>query len=298
MDMKAIDRAIERYAQDGDDQDKARFEFFRGLWQIQQDEAERIGADGYEAAGDEELEKQYWDEVPAFRENPVAIDADEFARTCGLVADYMAQNAGLADEVAGVLRDYDWKAFAAKAPLDLAGSDPAGFVEACLGAIDDYELDSSCPASVFMMVPSFAVRSYLQPAAEKLKDGFKAARANQLYHGKPLRCPACGAPASASSVASGTDIESHDRILYCGLCGTTWEFERIRCACCGSQNQGKLHWFHIEGDAAHRLHNCEECGDYMRTVFQDDLGAAVVMEVEDVAMARLDHVALDPRFRQ
>lgn len=66
---------------------------------------------------------------------------------------------------------------------------------------------------------------------------------------------------------------------------------------CGTHNQSHLHYFNEERDFAHRLQSCDECGQYQRMVMQDEAPGPAVMEVEDVVMAKLDRIALDPRFR-
>ena len=68
----------------------------------------------------------------------------------------------------------------------------------------------------------------------------------------------------------------------------------MRCARCGTRNQAHLHFFNIEGDDAHRIATCDECGGYMRTLYSDDALAPCSYEVEDVVMARLDAIANDP----
>lgn len=292
MNFKAIDAAIEHYTENASDEEKARYELFRGLWQIQQEEAERLAAlHAYAPADSDVLETQYWEGAAAFLSRPVAVDAEDFAAVCTRVAQYLAAHAGFDEQAAQVLSGYDWLSFAQRAPMELAGQDPAGFVEECLRRVGDYDVDTACPANVFMMVPTFALRAFLQGPACQVMDGLAKVGRNQLYHNKPLRCPACGSPAATSYVGGGLELESHERGLYCSMCGSAWPFERIRCGCCGTRNQGSLHWFHVEGDPAHRLHVCDECGDYMRTTFQNDLHAALCMEVEDVAMSYLDQVA-------
>ena len=67
----------------------------------------------------------------------------------------------------------------------------------------------------------------------------------------------------------------------------------MRCARCGTRNQGHLHYFNVEGDDSHRIATCDECGGYMRTVFQDDALVPFSFDVEDVVMARLDSIALN-----
>ena len=293
MNLKAIDRAIAAYEGEFDEADAARMAFFRTLWGIMQDESDRLAeTNPYEPLEPAEFIAQYWKFTPALLSRPVAIDAREFAHTCTLVAAHMAENAGLENDVASVLDAYEWSGFANACDLEKAGRDPAAFVEECLKGIDRFCVDSACPGGVFMMVPTFALRAHLQGPAQQTMENFLVKRDEQNYHDKPLRCPICGTHAAAAYVLSGASTESHDRMLFCATCGTTWSFERVRCACCGMQNQAHLHWFHLEGDSAHRLQNCEECGDYMRTVFQDDLGKPLSIEVEDVIMARLDAVAL------
>lgn len=75
-----------------------------------------------------------------------------------------------------------------------------------------------------------------------------------------------------------------------------WEFERVRCVRCGTRNQGHLHYHSIEGDDAHRIQSCDECGGYIRSVFEEDelQLAPFSFEVEDVVMTRLDVIAADP----
>lgn len=69
----------------------------------------------------------------------------------------------------------------------------------------------------------------------------------------------------------------------------------MRCARCGTQNQGHLHFFNVEGDDAHRIATCDECGGYVRTVYQEDGPMAQLYpfsyEIEDVVMAKLDLIA-------
>lgn len=292
MNMKRIDEAIAHYSEAATPEEAARYAFFKGLWELQNAEAKRLAEHlDYRLASPEVLEEQYWGGQAAIASNPVSIAAANYAALCKQVADYMAEHAGLDENIAKVLASYDWDKFVSNSAFELAGREPAAYIEDCLRRINVFEVDTACPANVFMMVPSFALRPFFQTVAAQTMDALKDVKKNQLYHNKPLHCPVCGSLASASYVGGGLELESHGRMLYCAMCGAEWAFERIRCAKCGTRNQGHLHWVHVEGDSAHRLHLCDECGGYTRTVFQDDLHAAVCMPVEDVVMARLDEVA-------
>lgn len=298
MDLKLIDEAVAAYKKDASESDTARLEFFRKLYEIQQNRADAIAtADGYEPLPERDGDQDYIDAVPLLSQRSCPIDSTEFAQTCSDIAQHMADNAGLEDDVAKALRTLDWSDFCNKADLEKAGSMPPLFVEDCLRSFDDFGVDAAVPANIFMMVVSFAIRAHIQDVAAKayaaVSDDAKTGN-----HARPLVCPVCGAPASLSVVESGVGIDGRARTQYCGTCGTAWPFDRLRCGVCGTQNPSHLHYFHIEGDSAHRLLNCEECGQYERVVFEEDLDKPLVNEVEDVVMARLDRVALDPRFRK
>ena len=55
--------------------------------------------------------------------------------------------------------------------------------------------------------------------------------------------------------------------------------------------------FNVEGDDAHRIHKCDECNGYIRTVFIEDTLRPFSYEVEEVVTAKLDAIARDPKFQ-
>ena len=273
MDMMAMERAIAAYAPQGDDADRARLEFFAGLYRLQDEWAHRVAAEsGYPAPAAEQLEAWYWNADPAFQFAPVSIDAERFAQTLSAMAGYLAEKAGLEEAAAKGLSECDWDAFSQKADLALAGRDPAAFVESCLTGLDSYGVGADVHR--------------------------RQAPDDRHNHDCPLDCPVCGTPASASFVGEAAGTDGRGRMQYCAMCGAQWPYERIRCGVCGTFNQTKLHYFNLEGDNAHRIQSCDACGQYQRVVFQDDIPGPLCMEVEDVVMAKLDKVALDPRFRK
>jgi FdhE protein len=224
--------------------------------------------------------------------SPVVIDKDELIAALEECAAYLADNAGLAEEAVAQLRSFGWRALIERSDVTKAGRDPAAW----LAVTEELALaaDESLIAPIGIVL-ACAVRPLLETVAAKIMESLQVTDSSHM-HVRPLRCPACGGHASVGFVGPTRSSEGNGRMLYCSTCATTWEFERLRCAHCGSQNQGKLHYFHIEGDSAHRLHLCDECGSYLRTVFANELAAPLSYEVEDVIMARLDMVAHDRRF--
>ena len=296
MDITAMERAVAAYAALGGDADRARLEFFAGLHRLQHEWAHRVAVEGgYPAPAAEQLEAWYWNADPVFQFVPVPIDPERFAQTLAAMAGYLVDKAGLDDDAARGLSGCDWEVFCRQADLELAGHDPAAFVEACLGKIDEFGVGADVPASLFAMTLAFALRAWLQEPAQAV---MALAPDDRINHDCPLDCPVCGSPAAASFVGESAGTDGRGRMQYCAMCGAQWPYERIRCGVCGTFNQTKLHYYNLEGDNAHRIQSCDACGQYQRVVFQDEIPGPLCMEVEDVVMAKLDQVALDPRFRK
>lgn len=298
MNLTLVHDAVAAYKIGASPADKARLEFFEGLFEIQQERADVVADTmAYEGLSVDEAEAAYVALEPMLAKAPVEIDEVQFFGACKQIADYMAERAGLDADVAEGLRAIDWYKFTGKLDLALAGSNPPEFVEACLKDFDSFGVGSDVPASIVMMVVAFALRCHVQPAAEKLFGIVPKKTRESLQHPHPVVCPVCGSPAVASHVDAASGIDGRPREQYCSMCGTVWPFERMRCGVCGAENATRLHYFHVEGDSSHRLQNCDECGQYQRMVFEEDLTIPLCMEVEDVVMAKLDAIALDPRFR-
>ncbi len=297
MDLKRIDRAVQAYLKDAEPSDAARLEFFRGLFALQQERCDELeGAAGAVLVESEGFDEAYLSGRPLLQLYPATIEAPAFAETCRRISTHLIGRAGLSDEVSGALGGIDWDGFSRDADLALAGVDPSGFVEAvrCDGAARE---SFGRVLDVAVLVLAFAVRTHVQNTAERLMDAVST-DAKEGNHARPLRCPVCGGAASLSQVGAREALQGAGRLQFCSACGTAWHFERIRCGSCGSQDQGDLHYHHLDGDAAHRLQTCDACGSYQRVAFQDDLQVAMCLDVEDVVMAKLDRVALDPRFHR
>ena len=297
MNLRTIAEAIDAYKRGASQADAARLDFFEGLYKYQQARADELVVEMKTATlSADEAEEAYFGDEPMLVKAPADIKSEEFWETCAQIAQYFAKEAGLDDDVSAALEDFDWEAFVKKLDLEQAGTNPPQFVEDCFQNFDTLGVDSSLPSSIVMMVVTCALRAHIQSVAARLfgsvsKQALKGSRL------KPVNCPVCGSPAALSHVAMATGIDGREREQYCNVCGTVWPFDRMRCGVCGVDNPARLHYFHAEGDESHRLQNCDECGRYQRVFFEESLEIPVSPEVEDVVMAKLDAIALDPRFR-
>jgi len=105
-------------------------------------------------------------------------------------------------------------------------------------------------------------------------------------------CPACGAPPSISFRKSMASSDGAARFLGCGLCGTEWQTNRIRCPSCGETDPQRLPGWQSETHPAARVEACETCHRYVKSV-DLTLDARAVPEVDELRSLSLDLWAVE-----
>jgi FdhE protein len=106
------------------------------------------------------------------------------------------------------------------------------------------------------------------------------------------RCPACGAPPSISFRRSMASSDGAARFLGCGLCGTEWQTNRVRCPSCGETDPQRLPGWQSETHPAARVEACETCRRYVKSV-DLTLDARAVPEVDELRSLSLDLWAVE-----
>ncbi|MCL1797346.1 MAG: formate dehydrogenase accessory protein FdhE [Eggerthellaceae bacterium] len=297
MNKKKRNLAAEAYKARLDEAGLNRLMLFDGIWKIQDkylDSATKKSA--YALPNTEVAEHWYWQEQPFFSQAPISFDADLFASALKDIAEYLVDKAGLEKNVAACLKSFDWRELVDKTDVAESGRNPSAYAQDFCAQAHALSGEVLQP-EMAVIVLGLALRPFLEHGAHALMTSLASVlEKGNATHAKPLYCPSCGGQAVAAFVGETPSNQGNGRLLYCSACGTAWEFERVRCATCGTNNQQHLHYYHIEGDDAHRLHMCDECGAYMRTVFQESLEVPFSFEVEDIVMAPLDALAHDPRF--
>ncbi|MFS8041814.1 MULTISPECIES: formate dehydrogenase accessory protein FdhE [Xanthobacter] len=98
-------------------------------------------------------------------------------------------------------------------------------------------------------------------------------------------CPVCGGPPVASLVVNWP-MSPGARYCACALCGTLWNFVRVRCTACGST--GGIAYQEVEGgNGAVKAETCDACHSYAKVLYlaQD---ADLDPVADDVASLGLD----------
>ncbi len=107
-------------------------------------------------------------------------------------------------------------------------------------------------------------------------------------------CPCCGAPPVASLVAGWTKANKA-RYLCCSLCGTLWNFVRIKCVACGST--GGISYYSIEGERQDiAVETCSDCRTYIKHLRQH-ANPALEPIADDIASHGLDLLIREQGFR-
>ncbi|MEG0504337.1 MAG: formate dehydrogenase accessory protein FdhE, partial [Raoultibacter sp.] len=234
--MNRIDAAIEAYTTLLSPHDTDRLRFFKGLIEVQDRHAQlAVQAGGYTPPAESEAQTWYRTEKPVFLMAPVPIDADRLTSSLEDVACYLIDHAGFSSETADALRFFDWRGCIDSSDCKRAGSDPVAYIESICESHGNDSDEAEVSPETLALVLAYGLRPLLEPAALSIMSSLDLKQANENYN-RPRTCPACGAHAAAATVGPTPSGASNGKMLYCALCGTTWEFERIRCANCGTQN--------------------------------------------------------------
>ena len=102
-------------------------------------------------------------------------------------------------------------------------------------------------------------------------------------------CRICGSLPSFARLRR----EDGRRILYCGLCGVSWEFTRLACPHCGSADREALSLLRLSEEDPRWIETCERCMGYVKTVDERKLpvGETIIPVVEESATLHLDLLA-------
>jgi FdhE protein len=108
-------------------------------------------------------------------------------------------------------------------------------------------------------------------------------------------CPVCGSPPAASIVV-GWQGAHGTRYCGCGLCGTLWNYVRIKCTLCAS-TEG-ISYQEIEGGSGIvKAETCRSCQGYVKILHQHR-DPMVDIIADDVASLGLDLLVREAGFKR
>jgi FdhE protein len=108
-------------------------------------------------------------------------------------------------------------------------------------------------------------------------------------------CPVCGSP-PATSMVVGWQGAHGTRYCGCGLCGTLWNYVRIKCTLCAST--AGISYQEVEGGPGTvKAETCQSCHGYVKILHQH-VDPAVDVIADDVASLGLDLLVREAGFRR
>jgi FdhE protein len=108
-------------------------------------------------------------------------------------------------------------------------------------------------------------------------------------------CPACGAPPVSSLIVGWRGAHS-SRFCACSLCGTLWNYVRIKCTLCGS-TEGIGYREIGGGPGTVKAETCDKCGCYVKILHQHK-DPSLEPVADDVATLGLDMLMSEGGYRR
>ena len=237
MNFKQIDAAIAFYRDSADETTNARLAFFREIWETMGAVSEKHGeAQPYRVPEADALQACARDHVPVFSVSAVAIDREAFAEAVRALADLVARQAAFPDTLAEELTDQPWEQWVAQSPLELAGSDPAGYVEAFACMLELGGL-SEGSASIGAIAASLSLRALwklrLDPLSRRcaLRGLIGPIRFAVPYAAASRRSPAWARPKHRRVAAKSFGAANARRHGASSACAARGAERRTRAAC-------------------------------------------------------------------
>ncbi len=128
--------------------------------------------------------------------------------------------------------------------------------------------------------PRFVAKAVVQPYAESC-----AIRCHTARDLRTPDCPFCGERPVCSVLRP--EGEGGKRSLICSLCFTEWEFNRVRCPACATEDKDALPLYNAEQFPHIRIEACDACHTYLKCIDLTRNGLAVP-EVDEIATVALD----------
>jgi uncharacterized protein YbaR (Trm112 family) len=125
---------------------------------------------------------------------------------------------------------------------------------------------------------ALALVPYLQRAAEAVLPALEG-----VSWGRPA-CPVCGGQPNLALL----EAERGARRLVCSRCDSIWDYTRVGCPFCRSQEKQT---YFLGRDALYRLYVCPTCRRYLKTVDLREAGRSVVPAIERLLSVQMDLAA-------
>lgn len=286
MDISQIGAISKAYAGKLPVQDRSRLALFQALWAIMAKTADRaaVSPDAFDADG---LRADLLEGLPFMSRCPIPIDAESLADVVEVLTSCLVDSGVYPKEVCTAITAPNMRQLVMLSDMDVAAVDPERYLNSLIEVMRNYGFDGS-QITVLIGLVSLGLRALIEPVAHAM---VKAVPEDEYARAHSLSCPVCGGRPSLAVLVRQKPSRATGRKLACIQCGTEWEFDRIRCPHCGTDDVRKLGFRTLKGDSLHRIDYCEACGNYIRTAVVETPDTPYSIDVEDCVMAAMDSYA-------
>lgn len=288
MDIVQVEALVQTYAKKLPVQDRARLTLFCAIWGIMAQTSERVTIPP-DALNCDDLRADLLEGLPFMSNHPIPVDAESLADIVKILTSCLIDSGVYQKEVCTAIAAPNMRQLIMLSDMDLASVDPERYLNSLVDVMKNYGFDGS-QITVLIGLVSFGLRALQEPVAHAMVD---AVPEEEYRHAHPLSCPVCGGRPALAVLTRQKPSAGTGRKLACIQCGTEWEFDRIRCPHCGTEDVRKLGFRTLKGDASHRIDYCEACGNYIRTAVIETPDTSYSIDVEDCVMAAMDSYAGD-----
>lgn len=271
MNLDYIEKCARAYDGKLNEEEQGRLDYFVGLWKVMNECIESRGnAEKYPLPSLGEVRELYMNGTPLFSQALPNVKAEQYAEASRAIAEYLLENGEYPEDVEAAVRAVDW--------LDLVVKQNSEHMQ-----LDMNDLGTRIAGLVLLL----AQFTFYEPITEQITE---AIRGDRMTDAHPIACPVCGSGAAISIIDRNEDFFGTGRELYCGQCGMSWEFDRVRCARCGCTEEDKMQFVNIGDAKNHQIQLCDNCGGFIRTTFVDPNLPEVAPIVEDVVSTPIEEV--------
>lgn len=290
MNIHDVNRAADAYLETAEGPSAARLRFLKSIWQAQ---SEIEGsAPGYVVPDAEAAHEALATGQPLFLVSEPVVPADSYRDAVRRIVGCIVNAEILSPEQTQALRDEKIGAAIASALTDGSVTSATHDIEAFVDHIANVLAVDEPDASLSRATLAFVLVSALVPFLTGPSAAAISALGNFTWSvWGSGNCPVCGSASALGRMTESNALQGSARHLWCSQCHAEWDFERIRCARCGTRTAHDLHYTHEEHDPAHRLHLCDHCHGYLKVTFEDELRQPLSMVVEEAASVTLDAIA-------
>jgi len=173
------------------------------------------------------------------------------------------------------------------AGLDNGSLDASALFAKILDGGDAYWQEAAKKADVAATALAFLVHNAVKPSLSLCAEQVATCLDLEIPWEKGY-CPICGnGPALAMLRDEG------ERFLLCSFCGYEWAASRLFCPFCENKDQKNLHYFYSDEEKELRVHVCDACKRYIKTVDTRKMARPFYPFLEQISTLHLDMLARD-----